>query len=60
MIDAFVPTSDAFSIFQDFQAEAQHGLNRKETLEFKGPFTKDVRLKPGFLDPPSPCVRIKQ
>ena len=26
----------------------------------KGPFTKDVRLKPGFLDYPPPYVRIKQ
>ena len=26
----------------------------------KGSFTKDVQLKPGFLDPPNPCVLIKQ
>ena len=26
----------------------------------KGPFIKNVRLKPGFLDPPPTCVQIKQ
>ena len=53
-------------IFRDkFNFRLIHLISTKvSSLSFycttQGPFTKDVRLKPGFLYPPPPSVRIKQ